>query len=222
MNGDGFLHRYFLNNGEKRLHKWLHYFDIYERHFERFRDKSPVVLEIGVAGGGSLAMWKGYFGPGSKIIGVDIDPQCKQHEAEDIEIFIGSQDDPALFDTIFEKYPHVDIVIDDGSHIVHHIVKSFLMLYARVSVRGVYLIEDLHTNYWEEYGGGLKKADTFIEFAKSRIDDLNACHTRGALPPTGFTAGTDAMSFYDSVIVFEKRPQGMRQTPITNGMFFPR
>jgi hypothetical protein len=56
MADDGFLHRYFLNNGGKRLHKWVHYFDIYSRHFERFRDRQPVVLEIGVFGGGSLAL----------------------------------------------------------------------------------------------------------------------------------------------------------------------
>ena len=54
----GELHAYFLRNTAKVLHKWVHYFDIYEKHFERFRGKSPVVLEIGVSGGGSLAMWK--------------------------------------------------------------------------------------------------------------------------------------------------------------------
>ena len=58
MARDGYLHKYYLNNACKRLHKWFHYFDIYERHFERFRGKNPTMLEIGVFGGGSLAMWK--------------------------------------------------------------------------------------------------------------------------------------------------------------------
>jgi hypothetical protein len=35
----GFLHRYFLENSSKRLHKWIHYFDIYERHFWAPRKK---------------------------------------------------------------------------------------------------------------------------------------------------------------------------------------
>ncbi len=35
---DGFLHKYFLNNSHKSLYKWIHYFDIYERHLERFRE----------------------------------------------------------------------------------------------------------------------------------------------------------------------------------------
>ena len=74
---DGFLHNYFLNNSGKLLHKWMHYFDIYERHLERFRNTAPIMLEIGVSGGGSLAMWKDYLGPEAKIVGIDIDPACK-------------------------------------------------------------------------------------------------------------------------------------------------
>jgi hypothetical protein len=99
--GDGFLHRYFLNNGGKRLHKWLHYFDIYERHLSRFRGRSPVMLEVGVFGGGSLAMWRDYLGPGSQIVGLDINPTCKA------------------------KYPQIDIVLDDGSYVMQHMIATF-------------------------------------------------------------------------------------------------
>lgn len=94
MNGQtdqGFLHRYFLENSSKRLHKWIHYFDIYERHLSRFRNASPVMLEIGVSGGGSLEMWREYYGSGARIVGLDINPECKKHEQDSIEIFIGSQ-----------------------------------------------------------------------------------------------------------------------------------
>lgn len=107
---DGFLQKYFLNNGSKQLHKWVHYFDIYEQHFERFRGKSPTMLEIGVAGGGSLEMWREYFGPGTKIVGIDIEPACKAHEQANIEIFIGNQADTNLLDDILGKYPEIDIV----------------------------------------------------------------------------------------------------------------
>lgn len=221
MTDDGFLHRYFLNNGGKRLHKWVHYFDIYARHFERFRGRSPVVLEIGVFGGGSLAMWREYFGPGCRIVGLDINPACKAHEAEGIEIFIGSQDDPALLAQVLAAYPQFDIVIDDGSHLSRHMISSFEQLYGHVAPNGVYLVEDTHANYWPDWEGGLRRPGTFIEFAKHKIDELNAVHTRGALPPTMFTATTDSMTVYDSVIVFERRPQGARQAPITRGMAEP-
>lgn len=215
---DAFLHRYFLNNSHKRLHKWIHYFDIYERHFERFRGKSPVMVEIGVMGGGSLAMWKEYLGPGCKIVGIDINPECKAHEARDIEVVIGSQDDAALVDGIFSRYPQVDIVLDDGSHKMRHMIATFEMMYPRLARNGVYLVEDTHTCYWKEYGGGLRREGSFMEFVKEKLDEINAVHTRGELPVSDFTRQTDSIVCYDSIVVFERRPQGKRQAPITASM----
>jgi hypothetical protein len=216
-----FLHRYFLNNSHKRLHKWIHYFDIYETHFARFRGKAPVMVEVGVMGGGSLKMWKEYFGEGSRIVGVDINPDCKVHEGEGIEVFIGSQDDPALIDAIFAKYPHVDLVLDDGSHMMRHMIATFELMYDRVQPKGVYMVEDTHTCYWSEYGGGLRREGSFMEFAKQKFDEINAVHSRGAVPVTSFTRSTACVACYDSVVVFERRPQGQRQAPITQAMDFP-
>lgn len=215
---DGFLHKYFLNNGHRRLHKWLHYFDIYERHFARFRGASPVMIEIGVAKGGSLAMWKDYFGMGSRIVGIDVNPECKAYEGDGIEVFIGSQDDPALIETIFSRYPRVDIILDDGSHLSRHMIASFELMYHRVHPNGVYVVEDTHTSYWAEYEGGFRQKGTFIEFAKDKIDELHAALSREALPVSGFTRSTDCIACYDSVVVFERRPQAGRQAPMTQAM----
>jgi hypothetical protein len=218
MTGDGFLHRYFLNNGHKRLHKWVHYFDIYERHFERFRAKPATMVEIGVSGGGSLAMWRAYLGPQARIIGIDINPACKAHEAEGIEVIIGSQDDPKLLDDLLARHPDIDIVLDDGSHQMRHVSATFRHLYPRISPHGVYMIEDLHAAYWEEHEGGLRRAGTFIEYAKELMDEINASHSRGALPVSDFTRSTFSMSVYDSIIAFERRPQGRRHAPVTGPM----
>ncbi len=218
---DAFLHRYFLNNPSKRLHKWMHYFDIYERHFERFRGKSPVMLEIGVMGGGSLAMWKQYFGEGSKIIGLDINPNCKRHEAQDIEIFIGDQGNESILQSIKTKYPYIDIVLDDGSHRSPQMIASFDHLYNHVQPYGVYLVEDTHANYAPDWGGGVKAAGSFMEFTKDKVDEINAVHTRNVIPVSQFTVSTDYIAIYDSIVVFEKRPQGNRQAPITIGLSLP-
>ncbi len=217
---DGFLHKYFLNNSHKGLYKWVHYFDIYERHLERFRGKAPVMIEIGVMGGGSLAMWKAYLGAGSRIIGIDIDASCKAHEDDGIEVFIGSQDDPALINSIFKKYPHVDIVLDDGSHLMKHMIASFELMYQRVAQNGVYLVEDTHTSYWDKFGGGLRKEGSFMEFVKHKLDEINAAYIGEALPVSEFTRSTDCVACYDSVVVFERRRQGARQAPTTLGMSF--
>ncbi|MDP9562643.1 class I SAM-dependent methyltransferase [Agrobacterium tumefaciens] len=212
---DGFLHRYFLNNGHKRLHKWMHYFDAYEHHFDRFRGKKPTVLEIGVFGGGSLAMWKDYFGDGATIIGLDINAECKAHEDEGIKVYIGSQDDPQIIQTVLDENSPIDIVIDDGSHRMDHVVASFNLLYERISPNGIYFVEDTHTCYWPEYQGGLGNPQSFMEFTKTKLDEINAVHTRGAVETTTFTKSTRSITIYDSICVFEKAPQGKRQAPIT-------
>ena len=68
----------------------------------------------------------------------------------------------------------------------------------------IYMVEDLHTAYWEEFGGGLEKPETFINFAKHCVDRLNADHTRGKLQPDEITRQTFGISFYDSIVCFEK------------------
>ena len=214
MESDAFLHRYFLNNGGKRLHKWLHYFDIYERHFERLRAEPITMLEVGVSGGGSLEMWASYFHPESRIVGIDINPDCAQHAKDRIDVHIGSQDDVEFLEGIVDQYGEFDIVLDDGSHINSHIIATFEALFGHVSKNGVYFIEDLHTSYWPKWGGGLKKPGAFMEYAKDRIDELNASHIKG-MEPTEITKTTTSITFYDSIVVFEKSPQAVRQHVIT-------
>lgn len=215
---DGFLHKYFLSNAGKCLHKWMHYIDIYERHLSRFRNASPVMVEIGVFKGGSLDMWSSYFGEGAKIIGIDINPDCAQFARENIDVFIGSQDDPALIGRVLAKHPSIDIVLDDGSHVMNHMISTFNMLYPRVSENGVYMVEDVHTSYLPDYGGGLKRSGSFMEFVKDKLDEINANWCGDQLPISDFTRSTDSISVYDSIVVFEKRRQGRRQAPMTEAM----
>ena len=217
-NDRGFLHRYFLSNGGKSCNKWIHYFDIYERHLARFREKSPTLFEIGVRGGGSLSMWKSYFGHGAQIIGLDINPKCQQHADDQIDVIIGDQSDSELLESIIADYGPIDIIIDDGSHKPRDVIGSFETLYSQMSPTGVYIIEDTHTSYWSNYGGGLKARGSVVEYAKDRVDELTASLSRGAVTPTHITETTDSLSFYDSMIVFERRPQGERQSFITHGM----
>ena len=70
-------------SADTNVHKWHHYFDVYTRYFERYRDRPITMLEIGVFRGGSLRMWKEYFHTDSTIVGVDIDESCQAHEIAD-------------------------------------------------------------------------------------------------------------------------------------------
>lgn len=200
------LEKYFRNNKKRLINKWIHYFDIYERHFSRFRDKKIVVLEIGVWHGGSLQMWKDYFGENVVIYGIDVNPRCKELEEKNIEIFIGSQADKEFLRGIKEKIPMVDILIDDGGHTMEQQIVTFEELFDHVKDDGVYLCEDVHTSYWPKWGGGFKKEGTFIEYSKNFIDFLHAYHSKDSdLRVNSFTTSADSVHYYDSVVVIEKR-----------------
>ncbi len=190
------------------MQKWHHYFDIYHRHFASFRGRSPVVVEIGVFHGGSLQMWREYFGRGATIVGIDIDPRCKEFAQDDVDIMIGDQADRNFLAEVRRRHPRVDIVIDDGGHTMPQQINAFEELYPHVQPEGLYLCEDMHTSYVDAWGGGYRRDGTFVEFSKGLIDRLHAWYSR---EPERFavdelTRSTYALHFYDSVLVIEKKP----------------
>lgn len=203
------LEKYFRENSSNRLvHKWEHYFEIYDRYFSQYRGKEIHFLEIGVSQGGSLQMWKSYFGDKAKIYGIDINPKCKTLEEENIEIFIGSQSDPVFLQKLKQELPPFDIILDDGGHTMEQQIVSFRELYSHVKPNGLYLCEDNHTSYLIKYGGGYKRRGTFIEFTKNLIDELHAFHSlQSGLQPTGFTKSAKSIHFFDGVVVIEKEPR---------------
>jgi hypothetical protein len=158
-------------------------------------------------------MWKRYFGPHAKIVGIDVLPECKEFEEDQIEIRIGQQQDKQFLQAVIDEFGTPDIVLDDGSHIMSHVVASFQFLYPRTAKNGIYMVEDLHTAYWERYEGGLRMPGSFMELCKNLLDELNADHCSETLRPTDFTRTTLAMHFYDSVAVFEKGAHTRKWAP---------
>ena len=207
----------FLNNRMRLAHKWAHYFPAYERHLGRFVNRPCLFVEIGCGEGGSLQMWKRYLGPYAQIVGIDIAPRALAFAEDQIEVRIGDQADEEFLQRVLDEFGAPDVVLDDGSHVMNHVSTSFRFLYPRMSPTGVYFVEDLHTAYWDEYGGGVGRPDSFIEIAKGLVDELNADHARDALAPTAFTASTLSMHFYDSVVVFERGRHMKKHAPKTGG-----
>lgn len=200
------LEKYFTENTGRLIHKWKHYFDIYDRHFSRFRGTDVHIVEFGVSQGGSLQMWKEYFGPKCKIYGVDINPHCKQLEEDQIEIFIGDQEDRAFLKSLVNSVPRIDILIDDGGHTMKQQIHTFEELFPHIEETGVYLCEDCHTSYSDSFGGGYKRRGSFIEYSKNFIDYINAWHSEtGKLSVTEFTKSAESLHFYDSIVAIEKK-----------------
>lgn len=153
-----------IHNYCEKYEKWL-----------PFNRLEPIkILEIGVLHGESLTTWREYY-PNSIIIGIDIEPHCKQYEDPNNKIFveIGSQDDPDFLHNVAKKWGPFDMVLDDGSHINRHVIVSFNNLIDYVKPEGVYVIEDTCTSYWEEWEGGFMNPGSSIEFCKRLVDNVN-------------------------------------------------
>lgn len=212
------LFDYFINNTGKKITKWTHYFPVYEKHFKALTERPINILEIGVLNGGSLRMWKDYFHPDSTLVGIDIDPRCKQHEDgdSDINVRIGDQSNHIFLQKLIDEFGEFDLVIDDGSHHVDHVHKTFEFLYPKIAKNGIYMIEDTHAGYWDSHGGSLKEPKSMINVSKNLIDKLNADHTKGQVESDDFTKSTQCITFYDSMIVFERGDVGEKK-PMETG-----
>lgn len=126
------------------LWKWRHYFEAYHTHFSKFRGASPKIVEIGVYSGGSLEMWRDYFGAGCKLYGVDINKACLKFEKENVKINIADQSNRSFWRKFREEVGQVDIIIDDGGHRPRQQRPTFEEMLRCIKPGGVYLCEDVH------------------------------------------------------------------------------
>jgi len=198
------LEHFFFNHPHRLIHKWNHYFEVYERHLGHLRDRKINLLEIGISHGGSLEMWNDYFKGNAMIYAVDINEECKKFESENVRVFIGSQEDKKFLQHLRSVIPPVDILIDDGGHTMKQQRITFETLFDHITDNGIYICEDLHTSYWKYFGGGYKRKRSFIEYSKNFIDSLHAWHRKNTRPDH-FTETIHSLHYYDSMLVIEKR-----------------
>ena len=187
-----------------RVHKWAHYLDVYERYLARYRNTDFRMLEIGVCDGGSLAMWRRYFGAEATIVGIDIDPRCAELVTAPNIVRIGSQADPAFLAQIMRDLGPFDVILDDGSHVAQHQSLSFNVLFPSLRENGIYMIEDTHTSYWPDWSGGYRRSTSIMETVKRMIDDMHGWYHNQATPSPA-RDWIESIHFHDSIIVLEKK-----------------
>lgn len=225
-NPDNELFRIF--SSDTNVHKWHHYFEVYETYFSRYRDRPIRMLEIGVFRGGSLRMWKEYFHPDSIIVGIDVDKSCAAHEIADRNVYvrIGSQADPNFLAEVNGEFGPFDVILDDGSHKTHHQIISFGALFRNaLKDGGCYMVEDVHTNYWLKH---VDSPETFIELAKQMVDMLHEpyfgrkeTHFRhghaeapSSMEVSYLSAHLTGIHFHDSVVVFDKNKRWLPKSEL--------
>lgn len=201
------------------LHKWERYFHAYHQQFQKYRGKEVHMLEVGVQSGGSVLLWRWYFGDKFHYYGVDINPACQQFQNSWSQIFIGDQANKSFWKDMKAKIPKLDIFLDDGGHTMNQQIVTFEEMFDHVKPGGIFACEDLATSYWttraEPKNSGAMKG-TMVDLTKQWIDWLNVWYVDGGTSRTpsirfknlpnadSFFNWVTAIHYYDQIVFLEK------------------
>ena len=190
------------------------YFSVYDHLFSKFRNKKIVFIEIGVLAGGSLFMWRNFFGSKARIIGIDMNPRAKKWEKYGFEIFIGSQSDKNFWRNFCKKIGKIDIVLDDGGHTYDQQIITTEMLLENIKDGGLLVVEDTHTSYMKGFGA---TKYSFINYTKNMIDRINRRFSK--LSDETNETRVWSIEIYESIVAFSinKKQSSLISEPTDNG-----
>jgi hypothetical protein len=191
------------------------YFQVYDDLLASRRGTDFTFVEIGVLNGGSLFMWRDYFGPRARIIGVDLNPAAKRWEAEGFEIHIGNQAQAAFWDELIAKVGPMDVVLDDGGHTNDQQIVTADKLIGNIRDGGMLIVEDTHTSYFRDFGNPSKHS--FIAWAKLVADSINSRFPGVSASRLPHRHTVYNVGFYESIVAFHvDRTRCFESTPTTN------
>jgi hypothetical protein len=173
------------------------YFEVYDKLFLSFRNKEIIFVEIGVLDGGSLFMWRNFFGPEARIIGIDLNPNAKKWEKYGFEIYIGNQSNENFWTKFIDKVGQVDLILDDGGHTYEQQIVTTEKLLSIINDNGMLVVEDTHTSYMNGFG---PRRYTFVKYAKRMVDRCNLRFAR--LNPAAAENRVWSIQTFESIIAF--------------------
>jgi len=177
------------------------YFQTYEELLAQYRNKAIVFAEVGVYNGGSLFMWRKYFGPQARIIGIDLNPAARKWEKDGFEIHIGNQGDPQFWNDFFSRVGQVDVILDDGGHTNEQQIVTAHKTIPHIKDGGMLIVEDTHTSYFTDFGNPSKYS--FMSYAKSLIDSVNSRFPTVHVSKNRLNESVWSIGFYESIVCFK-------------------
>jgi hypothetical protein len=194
--------------------KWgAHFYTpVYHQLFAHLRDKPIRLLEIGIGGyqfarlgGASLAMWADYF-PNAHILGVDVFAKTLELGPR-VAVRQGSQDDAAFLSRMSAEHGPFDIVIDDGSHHPAHVTASFNILFPLLVDGGLYVIEDVQSTFWPQFGGSPLDGGGTMRLAREILEHLHHAEVQVVQPDrqvTDLARSIRSFRAWHNIFVVEK------------------
>ena len=180
--------------------KWNNYFDIYNNLFKKFVNKKITFVEVGIGNGGSLFMWRKFFGKKAKIIGIELNPEAKKLEKFGFKISIGDQSDPHFWKSFYKKYGKVDILLDDGGHRNIQQITTFMESYSHVKPNGKIVVEDTHTSFMKKKGFKNPSKYSFINFSKLIVENMHRRNPMLDKELNNLSKKIESVFYYDSIV----------------------
>ena len=178
------------------------YFQTYEEMFNNYVGKKITFVEVGVLQGGSLFMWREYFGKNARIIGIDLHPNAKELEKHGFEIYIGSQSDKNFWKNFYSKVGKIDILLDDGGHVNDQQIITLGESINNINDNGIIVTEDVHTSYFKKFGNPSKYS--FINYTKYLVDVVNSRYPEIKNKKNNdFSKKIYSVSFYESIVAIK-------------------
>lgn len=191
------------------------YFQTYGELFEKYRGKPITFVEIGVFSGGSLFMWRDYFGPLARIIGVEFNPDAVRWQEHGFEIHIGSQSDPDFWQRFFAAVGPVDLVLDDSGHTYEQQISTVHYCLPHIKDGGMIAVEDTHTSYFKDFG--YPSRFSFIEWVKVLIDNINSRFHSVNASSLDYSQSIHSIETFESIVAFKiNRAACIPGHPVTN------
>ena len=177
--------------------KYDTYFPVYEELLAKYRGRKITIVEVGIFNGGSLFMWRKYFGPEARIIGIDLNPIAKDWEKDGFEV------------------GPIDILIDDGGHTNDQQIITSHFAIQNIKDGGVLIVEDVHTSYFRGFGNPFKYS--FINFASHIVTSINSRASSLRRAKSNYWSIVYNLGFYESIVVFHINRQKCKiGIPVSN------
>ncbi len=183
--------------------KWNNYFEIYEKLLSKFKNKKITIVEVGVGDGGSLYMWKSFFGKKSRVIGIELNPDSKKLKKDGFEIFIGDQSDKEFWRKFYKRVGKIDVLIDDGGHTNIQQITTLVESIKFIKDNGLIIIEDTHTSFMKKKGFGNPSNYSLINFSSSLIENIHRRNPNLLKKMNDFSKKIYSIEYFDSIVAFK-------------------
>lgn len=203
----------------RRSEKYDNYFAHYDIALQNL-PANPTIVEIGIANGGSLELWRKLAGPHSRIIGVDLNPGIEELRSEGFEVLcadMGTDSGWQALKNLLGSFGSVDVLIDDGGHTNKEQMLALYFGIPLVKPGGTLIIEDVHASFMRSFGNpGIHSAWEMMRAISSDLHKRHPLSNRSTVYP-GISDVISNLMVSDGIVSFKKKDNRYSNSLVVSG-----